>query len=273
MTGLTDRDPRELAGAWTRYQEHAFADPAPELAGFVRSYWAVRWRYATPYRQKIVPAPMIGFSVTSASPVRVHGVATRFVLRELRTQGWATGAVLQPGVARCLLRGPVSALTDRVAGLEELADPPADGPELVGTWPDPGPEFAPAAVFRAWDRWLRPQLAGLVVDAAGRSAAAAVAAVSADPSLRRVDDLAQHCGIGVRRLQRLFADHVGASPKWVLRRSRLQEVTDVLAAGGPVDWAGLAADLGYADQAHLTRDFAAIFGEPPTAWARRYPDR
>jgi AraC-like DNA-binding protein len=31
-----------------------------------------------------------------------------------------------------------------------------------------------------------------------------------------------------------------------------------------VDWAALAADLGYADQAHLTRDFTAALGMPPS---------
>jgi transcriptional regulator GlxA family with amidase domain len=75
----------------------------------------------------------------------------------------------------------------------------------------------------------------------------------------------------VRTLQRLFAEHVGPGPKWVIRRYRLQEVVGRLEAGGPVDWADLAATLGYADQAHLSRDFADLFGEPPTRYARRYP--
>ena len=34
-------------------------------------------------------------------------------------------------------------------------------------------------------------------------------------------------------------------------------------------WAGIAADSGFSDQAHLVREFAALAGEPPTAWARR----
>jgi AraC-like DNA-binding protein len=57
----------------------------------------------------------------------------------------------------------------------------------------------------------------------------------------------------------------------VIRRYRLHEVTERMAAGGPVDWAGLAVELGYADQAHLVRDFTDLFGEPPTYYARRYP--
>ena len=33
-----------------------------------------------------------------------------------------------------------------------------------------------------------------------------------------------------------------------------------------VNWAPLAAELGYADQAHLTRDFTATIGVPPTRY-------
>lgn len=40
---------------------------------------------------------------------------------------------------------------------------------------------------------------------------------------------------------------------------------------GTIDWAGLAAELGYADQAHFTRDFTAMVGETQTAYAERCP--
>ena len=38
------------------------------------------------------------------------------------------------------------------------------------------------------------------------------------------------------------------------------------ASGG---WAAIAAESGYADQAHLAREFFDLAGEAPTAWARR----
>ena len=41
------------------------------------------------------------------------------------------------------------------------------------------------------------------------------------------------------------------------------------AAGAALDSAALAADLGYADQAHLTRDFTATLGVPPSRYACR----
>jgi transcriptional regulator GlxA family with amidase domain len=97
-----------------------------------------------------------------------------------------------------------------------------------------------------------------------------VARIAADPKLTRVDELATLLGVGIRRLQRLFAEYVGVGPKWVIRRYRLHEVTERLAKGVDVDWARLAAELGYADQAHFSRDFTAMFSEPPSCYAERY---
>lgn len=75
------------------------------------------------------------------------------------------------------------------------------------------------------------------------------------------------CVIPVRRLQRLFAEYAGVSPKWVMRRARLHEAAERAGRGAHVDWAALSADLGYADQAHLTWDFTATIGVPPARYA------
>ncbi|MGI5213708.1 helix-turn-helix domain-containing protein [Plantactinospora sp. CA-290183] len=88
--------------------------------------------------------------------------------------------------------------------------------------------------------------------------------------MSRVDVLAGELGTTVRGLQRLFAEYVGIGPKWVIRRYRLHEVTERLARGAAIDWAELAAELGYADQPHLVRDFTKMFGEPPPRYAARY---
>ena len=96
-----------------------------------------------------------------------------------------------------------------------------------------------------------------------------VGRITEDPALRRVAQLAEVSGLSERKLQRLFSDYVGVSPKWVMRRARLHEAALRVEAdgAGSVDWAALAADLGYADQAHLTRDFTATLGVPPSRYA------
>ncbi|WP_367134711.1 helix-turn-helix domain-containing protein [Saccharothrix sp. HUAS TT1] len=88
--------------------------------------------------------------------------------------------------------------------------------------------------------------------------------------MTRVDALARDVGGSVRRSQRLFAEHVGVGPKRVIRRYRLREVAERMEAGGRIDRAAPAADLGYADQPHFVRDCTAAFGETSTRYAERY---
>lgn len=244
------RDSRELGGAWTRFQRHGFLAPAPELARWVERYWVVSWRYREPYRQKIVPYPNVHLTFGDGTAT-VTGVATRFTTRVLAGNSGVFGVAFRPGCFRPFLGGPVSALTDRVVDAGEIfRDLPAE----------PGRD--------AVEAFLHTHLPAS--DPAAFEAADIVATIAAHPELTRVDDLARRCGTSVRQLQRLFAEYVGVGPKWVIRRYRLREVTARLESGAPVDWAALAADLGYADQAHFARDFKDLFGEPPTAYAQRY---
>ncbi|WP_324275424.1 helix-turn-helix domain-containing protein [Blastococcus brunescens] len=91
----------------------------------------------------------------------------------------------------------------------------------------------------------------------------------ADRGLVRVDQVAALGGLSARSLQRLFAGYVGVSPKAVLARYRLQDAAAAMDAGEVVDLAGLAASLGWFDQAHFSRDFRAVVGVTPSAYLQR----
>jgi AraC-like DNA-binding protein len=90
-----------------------------------------------------------------------------------------------------------------------------------------------------------------------------------DRAIKRADDLARVAGLSVRSLHRAFERYVGVGPKWVIRRARVHEAAERVAAGESVAWGGLAHELGYHDQAHLIRDFKAQIGVTPAAYARR----
>lgn len=108
---------------------------------------------------------------------------------------------------------------------------------------------------------------GPVPDPQADLAMALVERVRADRSVRRVGELARSEGLSTRSLQRLFAAYVGVGPKWVVLRYRIHEALERAESTATVDWSALAATLGYADQAHLVRDFTATVGVPPTAYA------
>jgi transcriptional regulator GlxA family with amidase domain len=97
--------------------------------------------------------------------------------------------------------------------------------------------------------------------------------VMADREITQVKHLTDRTGIGIRRLQRLFATYTGVTPKWVIQRSRLHEAVERLDQGDQVDLGFLARDLGYFDQAHFARDFRSAVGRPPTAYANPATDQ
>ena len=62
---------------------------------------------------------------------------------------------------------------------------------------------------------------------------------------------------------------LGLTPKWLIQRRRLQEAAERL-RGHPAGLGEVAAVLGYADQAHFTRDFARVTEMTPGRFAARH---
>jgi AraC-like DNA-binding protein len=170
------------------------------------------------------------------------------------------GVRFRPGGARTWLGAPLTELVDRELPVTVVADlDPATLQAEVRDAPDPA---AAAALVQGALAPHRPD-----PDPTVDRVADLVALVDAEPSIRRVEHLAARVGLGVRGLQRLCAEWIGLTPKELVRWARLHEAAG-RAASGPVDWAALAAELGYADQAHLVRDFSRVVGEPPGRYAR-----
>jgi AraC-like DNA-binding protein len=112
----------------------------------------------------------------------------------------------------------------------------------------------------------------LPVDEEGRLIDRVVALVETRPDLTRVDQLCARTGLSERALQRLVHRRLGLTPKWLVQRRRLQEAAGRLRERSTTV-AQVAAELGYADQPHLTRDFARVTGMTPGEFAARYGDR
>jgi AraC-like DNA-binding protein len=237
-------------------------DPSPELAPFVEWYWILRWdlRGEPPHTQDILPHPNVNLGF-EASGAGIFGVDTRLFTRSLAGAGRVLGVKFTPGGFRPFWRAPISQLTDRVIPAARVFGARAEAARaaIVG-----GADDDDAMTSRAESllNAMRPE-----PDPLAEQAAALVARITGDPGLRRVDQLSAAAGMTARSLQRLFADYVGVSPKWVMRRARLHEAAERADSGDPVDWAALAADLGYADQAHLTRDFTVTLGVSPARFA------
>ena len=85
----------------------------------------------------------------------------------------------------------------------------------------------------------------------------------------RITALAGEIGWSRKHLVERFRSELGLAPKSVARMMRFHRACRLARSGTGPGWAGIAAEVGYADQAHLVREFSALAGETPTAWARR----
>jgi AraC-like DNA-binding protein len=82
----------------------------------------------------------------------------------------------------------------------------------------------------------------------------------------RVRTVTGDIGMSQRRLTQLFHQQVGVSPKTFHRVRRFQQTLQRLRGVREVEWAELALECGYYDQAHLNHDFRALAGMTPTAY-------
>lgn len=197
----------------------------------------------------------------AAGSSRVVGVWTRLWRRSLEGAGQVRAVKLRPGAVGAFLPGPAWRWSNKITPLREVF---GDLSSLERSILEPPEEPDAFAHFEAWLRaHHRPDTDGQ------RSLAIAVAArIPRETELTRVESLADIAGLGVRELQRLFRDHVGASPKHVIRWYRLQEVALRIERGEATSLAQLAADLGYTDQAHLAHDFKNVTGRSPSSFGR-----
>ena len=170
---------------------------------------------------------------------------------------WALGAELYPWAARQLL-----SWKDGAGGVEVLSGHGQVVREVHGL-----------LTLERWDEarqtveaWLL-DLAGVFAREHGRGVLAATRLYGSFGSAR-IAALADELSLSPRQLERQFRAEVGVSAKTLARLIRFSEAHDRLLAQPEVPLAALAYDLGFADQAHLTRDFRALSHLTPGAFAR-----
>jgi len=271
MARPVERDARGIVNpaAGLRHFRLDRIDPSARVARFVELYWIVEWDLdpGAAHTQELVTHPSVNlsFQCQHRGPgddrsAHVNGVVRTRDERTISGSGTVLGVKFRPGGFRPFLDRSVRSLTDRILPADEVF-----GGDLLGAGAQVGGRPA-GEVALAVDS----ALAALVPDE--RHPCEDVIAIAermiADPAVTRVDAVATDVGISVRHLERRFRDAVGVNPKWVIQRSRLHEAAERVRDGDAVEWAALATELGFSDQAHLTREFRAAYGTTPDAYAR-----
>jgi AraC-like DNA-binding protein len=230
--------------------------PAEQLAPFVEHFWMVSWELEgqPPFVTETLPHPSVHL-VFEKGKSRLVGVQEGKFTRTLEGNGHVFSAKFKPGGFFPFTGSPVSALTNRTVPPAELFGEAIAGVEDAIVAGNNEEKIAQLEKFLlGFHPAAYPELEllqRLCMQIAG------------DRGITRVEQVAEAAGMSVRRLQRLFSRYVGVSPKWTIRRYRLHDALERLKVNPEQSLAGLAADLGYADQAHFIRDFKKIIGITP----------
>ena len=163
------------------------------------------------------------------------------------------GARLQPGAGVSVFGDGMPALIGRFLPLAELA------PVLVGPFTD-------AALPALTGDWRRlnaffAELAGNAAppDPAARKMAARL--IETDGAVP-IASLAEDVGLSPRQARRRFEAAIGLSPKNFARLRRVRRAC-ADAIRKEMSFADVSLEAGFADQAHLSRNFQSVFDLPP----------
>lgn len=242
-------------------------EPGAQLKPFVDHYWVVRYNLSprTSHTQTVLSYPNVHLAFEHDVQGRralVYGIPRKPFVRELRGTGWVLGVRFRAGGFYPFWGKDVALLTGRTIDASSVFGPEID--KRLHEVLDAGDDEAMAAVA---ERALSERLPQ--VDARAELAARIVAKAMDDRTLTKVEELAEASGLSVRQLQRLFHQYVGVTPKWVIKRFRLQEAAERIEQDASVPLAELAAELGYFDQAHFIRAFKSVLGQSPATYRKR----
>jgi AraC-like DNA-binding protein len=222
----------------------------------------------------VIPRPevhlVVRFGPVAHGGLDVHALGGLRAVRRKSLRGGQRIAMvrLHLGAAEEVLGVPDAALAGHVVALEELwGGSPAR--RLLDQLADASDTWQAVAILEqaiveraVAGRAVAGRLASarrhrsrtrLVIDAADRLSRSTVNAVASD------------LGVSERQLRRVFHETIGVSPKTFAKVTRFRRAVRVAREENHVNWAAIAAAVGYYDQAHLITEFREIAGVTPRA--------
>ena len=257
--------------------------PPPPLSDFVDLFWWMK-DYCQPHnKERLLPDGSMELVINlTEDRARIYdprdtsqyhtlkgalvvGAHSEFFVIDTTGQRSVVGVHFKPGGAFPFLGLPACELHNTLLSLETLWG--AQAGELRDRLLEAG---TPQAMFRILEESLLAQVARRL----GRHPAVAFALreFGSVPHTRTISEVTGQIGLSAKRFIQVFNDEVGLTPKLFCRVRRFQRVVWRLHNGEPVEWAAVAADCGYFDQAHFIHDFRAFSGLNPTTYVSQKTD-
>lgn len=222
--------------------------PVPALAGLVRTVWIQRTG-ASPYPQRDLPTGGVELHCPVGGVPRLIGPLTRAHLQVIPPRTTIVGVRFMPGAGTPLLGVPADELVDCAV---ELWGRPAD---VIGS------VVADAASPQAALLGVQQYLVGQQLRPDPVVAELVRRLMPWQPT--GIATLADELALSESQLRRRCLTATGVGPKVLQRTLRFQGYLALAQAGFGNGLADLAAEVGYADHAHLTRECVRLTGVTP----------
>ncbi len=253
-------------GGDIRYIER---QPAADLAPWILSYWSFQSDVSLGEHDRYTVWPdgclSVGLLRLPHAPAMIVCVGPRNSAMHppVHAGGRLWGMRLRPDCIEQVLGVGAMALRDHLGPAPEAIAHRFDA--LDGVLPR---EDDPDAVFPALERWLRAEMAARPLAPPDPRVRAAVRAIVEARGEVALPDVAREAGLGLRHLQRLFPRVTGLTLRDFARVRRLRESLALRLRTAGASWSRIAAESGFVDQSHLTREFVALTGLAPGHAAR-----
>lgn len=259
--------------------------PEHPLSDFVHQLWLYQG-YSQPHaKERILPTGEMQLVINLAEdrssiydrddPDRcqtfpgavVSGAHSQYIVIGTAMQSYVIGVAFKPGGAFPFLRVPAGELRDTTVSLDTLWGSLAiDLRSQLLEAPTHAMRFA----------ILEQALSSELARASDRHRAVAFALhrLMRAPQMTTIATVTGQVGLSPKRFIQIFRDETGFTPKVFCRIRRFQQALDRMERRKNVEWAQVALDSGYFDQAHFIHDFRAFSGINPTSYlAHRTPHR
>jgi len=229
------------------YREH---QPPARLSPWVECAWTLEPTEDV-IAHRVPPDGCLDIIYSEVGGLVAVGAMTRQREFSLAAGVRSIGLRFRPGMAGAFLRAAPGELTDRTVPMEDLWGARA---REIGERVYAGPSRAAVEVLFAA---LQPP------DSPG-PVQRAISAMTAMRGIAGIARLADQANLSERQFRRRCEEESGMPPKLLARILRFRTACALAArAGERVDWAAVAAEAGYFDQAHFIRDFREFTGETP----------
>ncbi|OEH92592.1 helix-turn-helix domain-containing protein [Bacillus solimangrovi] len=237
--------------------------PASEHTSFfVKHYWCVSWDVSEKeqFLQDVIPNPCVNL-VVEHNKTGIFGPTKRKFSYLVKGKGIVFGVKFRPGGFYPFIKKSVS----------DLSSLPMNVQDVFGV----STQTLEETILFEQDAQLATKYIENIIEESLPKRDEQITFVNqiidliiSEQSITKVEHLCDHFHIHKRKLQRIFQQYVGVSPKWVIKLYRLQNAAEIIENNNDHNWIDLSMQLGYYDQSHFIRDFKTIIGKTPEEYAK-----